>query len=101
MINSNSRSNNSNTSNKDYNDDKKINVVVEDDHPLTIINKEDSNFQLSFLPSSSLISSTSISIAIITTTSNNKNSNMERYKVRTTRYFKRLNRIIIYQWFYN
>ena len=53
MINSNSRSNNSNTSNKDYNDDKKINVVVEDDHPLTIINKEDSNFQLSFLPSSS------------------------------------------------
>lgn len=54
MINSNSRSNNSNTSNKAYNDDKKINVVVVDeDHPLTIINKEDSNFQLSFLLSSS------------------------------------------------
>jgi hypothetical protein len=47
-------SNNSNTSNKAYNDDKKINVVVVDeDHPLKIINKEDSNFQLSFLLSSS------------------------------------------------
>lgn len=45
MINSNS--------NKDYNDDKEVNVVVEDDPPLTIINKEDSNFQLSFLLSSS------------------------------------------------
>ena len=50
MVNS---SNSSNTSNKSYNDDKKINVVVDKDLPLTIIKKEDSNFQLSFLPSSS------------------------------------------------
>ena len=49
MINSsNSNSNNSNTSNKAY-DDKKNNVVVDEDHPLTIIKKKDSNFQLSFL----------------------------------------------------
>jgi hypothetical protein len=41
---------NSNTSNNAYND-KEINVV--DDHPLKIIKKKDSSFQLSFLPLSS------------------------------------------------
>ena len=55
MINSNS--------NKPYNDDKEVNVVVEDDHPLTIIKKKDPSFQLSFLPSS-LLSSPTIQIAI-------------------------------------
>jgi hypothetical protein len=45
---------NSNTSNKPYNDNKEVNVVVDDDdHSLTILKKKDPSFQLSFLPSSS------------------------------------------------
>jgi hypothetical protein len=51
MINCNSS--NSDSSSK-TSTDKKINVVVDDDHPLTILNKKDPSFQLSFLPSSSL-----------------------------------------------
>ncbi|HEX2405601.1 MAG TPA: hypothetical protein VHJ38_00210 [Nitrososphaeraceae archaeon] len=39
--------------------DKKINVVVDDDHPLRILKKKDPSFQLSFLPSSSSSSSQS------------------------------------------
>lgn len=51
MINSNSNNSIRNTSNNAYNNEE-INVV--DDHPLKIIKKKDSNFQLSLLlPSSS------------------------------------------------
>ena len=60
MIN-NSNSNNSNNSNSAYDATTKFNVVG--DHPITII-KKDSNFHLSFLPSSKSQLSSIINIPI-------------------------------------
>jgi hypothetical protein len=58
------RNNSSRNTSSRASTDKKINVVVDDDQPLTILNKKDPSFQLSFLPSVSSQHQYSIPIKI-------------------------------------